>query len=287
MNPSKQLTLLAIFAVLPGACSEDRSVSITQSGGETSDAGQSSSDAGETACAAIGERCGQGSLGCCAETFCELNTYALDRGRCAALRADGEYCEAASECASGQCTENLCGAGNCSGVNQPCYNLGQPCCGDLFCDADPTSYAGGSCITPRQNGEFCEHPQQCASGRCIDGLCMPQDMTGPVSFARVFDEVLTPYGCTNGYCHGSGVGGLMMRDRASAYASLVGVAPSGESCEAEARVLPGHVEESLIFRKISPGVAVCGSKMPPSLGGLPPQAVEIVRGWIASGAQSE
>lgn len=230
-------------------------------------------------CSPVGAQCEQAS--CCAGAFCELNPYTYNTGRCQALRQDGEFCEGAHECVSGQCSNNLCGAPQCLAQGESCYTSELECCAGFFCSLDPNAYGAASCIPLLEAGEFCEGPEQCASGNCTDSLCSAAE---PVAFGRIYREILVQYGCTNGYCHGGGSGSLTMRDEATAYDGLMG-ATAGAGCETELRVAPGAPDASLLLLKVTPGVSVCGSKMPPASAGLPPEAARLLRDWVASGAR--
>jgi hypothetical protein len=72
------------------------------------------------------------------------------------------------------------------------------------------------------------------------------------------------------------------------YESLVNAPAQRGPCSGEMRVIPGNLEESLLWRKLAPGVDVCGKKMPDQLPlfGLPPAAgqLEVLRSWIEGGA---
>lgn len=49
-----------------------------------------------------------------------------------------------------------------------------------------------------------------------DASPVPDVPATAASFQVVFDQVIAPNGCTSGYCHGGGAGGLAMQDRTSA-----------------------------------------------------------------------
>jgi hypothetical protein len=104
------------------------------------------------------------------------------------------------------------------------------------------------------------------------------------TFARIYDEILVPSNCTNGYCHGSGAGYLTLSDLDTSYASLVGARAFNGSCEVELRVAPSDPEASLLWRKIAPGISVCAEKMPFGTDGLPTPQAELLRRWIEAGA---
>ena len=87
-----------------------------------------------------------------------------------------------------------------------------------------------------------------------------------VTFQAVYEQVLVPNGCTKGYCHGDGVGGLYMGDAASSYASLVGAAAAAPMCDRTALVVPGSPEQSILWYRVRPLAQddgePCAPKMP-------------------------
>lgn len=104
---------------------------------------------------------------------------------------------------------------------------------------------------------------------------------GAPSFAAVW-PVLEGYGCSGGYCHGGGAGGLTMADEQGAYDSLVEVA---STCDGSLRVAPGLPAQSLLWSKVDPDAEPsCGPKMP--YGGDPIDDADavLIRSWIEGGA---
>jgi hypothetical protein len=83
-------------------------------------------------------------------------------------------------------------------------------------------------------------------------------------------------------------GGLHMGiDKATAYAALVGKKSTpGGTCANRTLVVPNDPDMSLLWQKLSP-TPPCGSRMP--FGGmpLPDQQIQMVRSWIAAGAQDD
>jgi hypothetical protein len=102
-------------------------------------------------------------------------------------------------------------------------------------------------------------------------------------FAAIYKPVFVDGGCTNGYCHG-GSGSLSMRTAEAAYAALVGVRAGGADCAGAVRVVPGRPQDSLLWRKVAPGVTACGSKMPAGRESLAGPQLDLVRRWIEAGA---
>ena len=106
------------------------------------------------------------------------------------------------------------------------------------------------------------------------------DATDTSEFTRIQQTVFTPL-CTQ--CHqGSGAPLGLRLDAGNSYAMLVGVA----SVEVPGllRVEPGLPDRSYLVRKVE-GSASVGGRMP--LGGpsLPQSSIDLIRSWIAGGAQ--
>jgi hypothetical protein len=87
--------------------------------------------------------------------------------------------------------------------------------------------------------------------------------------------------CSEQFCHGDqGAFGLRLTvpDVAS---ELVGVAAG--SCAGWTRVVPGDLEHSLLYQKLTSDHPPClGHRMPYGSGPLSPSTVRCVRGWIES-----
>ena len=92
------------------------------------------------------------------------------------------------------------------------------------------------------------------------------------------------------FCHSmlateTGNGKLHMgSDQATAYGALVGKTSASARCMGRPLVVPGHPEMSLLFQKLSLPKPPCGNQMP--LGGkaFTDVQLEMVRSWIAAGA---
>ncbi len=124
---------------------------------------------------------------------------------------------------------------------------------------------------------------------------------GDATFSRVWSEILMLKGCSGEYCHGSGMGGLQLKNKRGAYDALVNVAAAGPACSGKGgvRVKPGMPDASLLLDKISHGTPSCGEVMP--IGGkLAPNCVSmlptvcttdaelaLVRDWILAGAKDD
>ncbi len=114
--------------------------------------------------------------------------------------------------------------------------------------------------------------------------------TGAVSFTDVYEQVILPNGCNAGYCHGGGAGGLTMTDEATSYANLVEVAAAAALCDQTMRVVPGSLDESILWYRVRPsaqdGDELCAqnSKMPMGSMGLSDAEAKLVSDWISGGA---
>jgi len=109
------------------------------------------------------------------------------------------------------------------------------------------------------------------------------------SWTQVYTTVISQK-CTP--CHttpnGGGIsnGKLDMSTQEIAYANLVNAPAAGNACAGQGtRVVPGSAEDSLLYKKVSPGEAApCGAKMP--LGGpeLSKDEADAIESWINAGA---
>jgi hypothetical protein len=125
---------------------------------------------------------------------------------------------------------------------------------------------------------------------------------GSATFSRVWTEVLVAKTCNSDYCHGAGTGGLSMKDKASAYANLVGVSAAGPRCggSGKLRVVANDPDHSLLLDKISHAMPACGDAMPLGVRFDPDclvpdnpavctkqSEIDLVRAWIAAGAKDD
>jgi hypothetical protein len=74
------------------------------------------------------------------------------------------------------------------------------------------------------------------------------------------------------------------KDASETYASILDRISTSSACGGRELIVPGAPEESLLFLKIS-GQPPCGNRMP--LGGkaLSDEQVQMIRSWIAAGAE--
>lgn len=118
-----------------------------------------------------------------------------------------------------------------------------------------------------------------------DALPADVSATGAPTFGAIYTGIFKPNGCTNGYCHGGGSGGLKMGDEATAYANLINIPAKADGCSAKVRVSPGKHAESLLWQKVAPGVSVCEGKMPDGSPGLDQPSADLIAAWIDAGAK--
>jgi hypothetical protein len=115
-----------------------------------------------------------------------------------------------------------------------------------------------------------------ANGQPISG-----NPSGNSDFQQIQDTVFTPI-CTQ--CHiGAGAPHGLRLDAANSYALLVNVA-SDEVPTLE-RVNPANPDQSYLVQKIE-GHAAVGGRMPLGQSPLPQDRIDLIRSWIAAGAQA-
>lgn len=110
---------------------------------------------------------------------------------------------------------------------------------------------------------------------------------GPVGFSVIYERVFhnkeNALLCTG--CHDF-LGAELSQDQL--YKRLVGEPAQREPCKGEVRVVPGDPNASLLWKKLEPGLEVCGSKMPrsiPLFGPAPTSSqLELLKAWIEGGA---
>lgn len=113
--------------------------------------------------------------GCQADHFCDV------AGACVPRSGNGVSCLRDGQCGSGRCVDGVCCESSCAGSCQRCDTAGaagqcRPVSGeDGACTGQSTCVAGTCKRLPGQN---CGLADQCASGRCVDGVCCESDCTG-------------------------------------------------------------------------------------------------------------
>src|SRR4051812_34793399 len=133
---------------------------------------------------------------------------------------------------------------------------------------------------------------------------MPVKTATPKSFTLLYNTALRP-SCSNDYCHYSGVGvrysALDMSSRSYAYWSLVDQPAAGPGCSRMGtRVVPGDLDHSLLYLKVSQTMPPCGARMPATpttlltkgtaeFSGtpLPEDQQQLIADWIANGAMDD
>lgn len=111
-----------------------------------------------------------------------------------------------------------------------------------------------------------------------------------IAFNQVYAAVFaSDYGCSGGYCHGSGAGGFSVSDEVGTYFALVDQYAIAPSCGATQLVVPGDPDSSLLWLRLRPaamdGDDVCVPKMPAGSAGLDADTAQLVYDWILGGAQ--
>ena len=132
----------------------------------------------------------------------------------------------------------------------------------------------------------------CWNAQCVQTICddggSPECAEPPLTTdAEFWETVVAPNACNNGYCHGSGSGGMTLSDLDASLGQLIGVPSSKEVCGATVRVVPGSPEQSVLWHRLRPrveGVPDCADdfKMPPSSNGLSAEDAAVVEAWILS-----
>jgi hypothetical protein len=120
------------------------------------------------------------------------------------------------------------------------------------------------------------------NGEGLDPNGQPNPINPPAAsaFQEIQDTVFTPI-CTQCHIGASAPQGLRL-DAANSYAMLVNV--NSNEVAALKRVNPGNADQSYIVQKIS-GTAAVGGRMPLGQAPLPQDRIDLIRSWIAAGAQ--
>ena len=101
----------------------------------------------------------------------------------------------------------------CQDVGTECFSAGDCCTGLCTYNGE---YTPGQCVELCQLGDECLADNFCDSGNCAEGVCA----TPKVTFSDVWELVIVPNDCGNGYCHGGnadGGMGLSFMDQEMAY----------------------------------------------------------------------
>jgi hypothetical protein len=184
-----------------------------------------------------------------------------------ALIADGSPCAANKECASGECSSNVCmptGMGMAGAfclANSHCWSGVCQCVINgvtTFCSGRPAPGTTGACAAGAANGMFCTQNNQCASFHCANGLCAPLDKMG-----RPGDYCHHDNHCWNGLCIcPQGWGGLdghfckgYENFENSGVCSVGAGLPDGQACEADSWCRSNHCAEKVCVPSNGAGLA--------------------------------
>jgi hypothetical protein len=120
------------------------------------------------------------------------------------------------------------------------------------------------------------------SGEGLDqnGQPIPTQPPGTSDFEQIQATIFTPI-CTQCHIGANAPQGLRL-DAANSYAMLVNVASN--EVPTLLRVNPGNPDQSYIVHKIQ-GNAAVGGRMPLGQAALPQEKIDLIRSWIAAGAQ--
>ncbi len=101
----------------------------------------------------------------------------------------------------------------------------------------------------------------------------------PISFSTQVQPIFTAH-CVNAGCHPGGGAPFPLQAGVS-YNNLVGVTAVAGPCAGDKRVLASNADASALIKRLE---GTCGLQMP--LGGtpLPPDQIQLIRGWINQGA---
>lgn len=107
------------------------------------------------------------------------------------------------------------------------------------------------------------------------------------TFDEVFETILAPLQCANGYCHGSGAGQLQLGDAEQSYAALIDASASLAACDRTMLVVPGDPAASILYARLDPAGADavdCFVPMPQDADPPSDSELDLVRRWIEAGA---
>src|SRR5690606_11821742 len=122
--------------------------------------------------------------------------------------------------------------------------------------------------------------------RASRSLGDPRNCSEEDTFSVIQQRIFAAKGCRVASCHGNAeAGGLDLR-AASAHFSLVDKPATTVGAAGEMRVVPGDVEASFLWRKLTGALEVDEGLRMPATGAssLDALELELVRSWIAAGA---
>jgi hypothetical protein len=248
------------------------------------------------ACSA-GSTCENGQCTCpaglaaCSGACVDFQSDALSCGAC------GKACAAKEVCLKGQCsagcgTLTQCGSSCVDTQTSPlnCGGCDRPCAAGLACNAGKCSCSNGgqlcgsSCVDTKTDTKNCGGcGMACGAGEaCVAGACQCA-ASGAVSFKSDVAPILQG-ACTSAGCHA----GMKPKENLSlestkSYGELVNVATS-QCAGARKLVVPGSPSSSYLLQKLL-NVDICtGTQMPKAGQTLPQKQIDLISGWICSGA---
>lgn len=130
---------------------------------------------------------------------------------------------------------------------------------------------------------------------CGDGTTMPttgesgDSGTSPSAptFSDIRAQILAP-SCAQTLCHATetdgAANGFYLPDGGE-WEALVNV-PSAVLPD-QTLVIPGDADGSYLILKLEDAIGIVGSPMPPPIGNLPPDKIEMFREWIDAGAAND
>ncbi|MEZ4314092.1 MAG: hypothetical protein R3F14_39230, partial [Polyangiaceae bacterium] len=154
----------------------------------------------DAACTGICQACtaaktGTGPDGTCGDVLTGTDpdnecSGLLNCGSGACQIANGQPCTEGSQCVSGNCVDDVCCNGPCTGTCQACTAAkkgsgSNGTCGPIAANSDPddectgsASCNGSGACSLSVNGSACTTGAECASGNCADGVCCNTACTG-------------------------------------------------------------------------------------------------------------
>ena len=106
----------------------------------------------------------------------------------------------------------------------------------------------------------------------------------PPTFTRVQSEVFNA-SCNFSACH-SGAGSNGLNLESPAHAKIVNVTAYGVDAGTRVLIVPGKPEQSYLYEKLTKDMPAAGARMPNTGDALEQARIDLVREWIAAGAQN-
>ncbi|HXK19809.1 MAG TPA: hypothetical protein VNG33_18485 [Polyangiaceae bacterium] len=253
-------------------------------------------------CGTCGNACPAGSACVAGKCACPAGLVECG-GACVDLASTAEHCGSCGNacpsqqvCLMGKCASGCGGLTQCGGScvdtqTSPlnCGGCGKPCASGTTCSAGSCGCANGgelcgtACVDTKTDTKNCGAcGKACGAGEaCAAGVCACS-ASGAVSFSKDVAPVLAG-ACTAAGCH-AGVKPKenLSLESAKSYAGLVNVAST--ECSGRKLVAPSDPGNSYLMQKLL-GVQLCtGTQMPKAGQSLPQNQLNLISGWICSGA---